>query len=113
MIVDAARERKAFDLVLMDVTHLSSVTDYFFICSCRSSRQVQAVADHILHQMKTQGGFLPLGVEGKIQGHWLLLDFGEVIAHIFYEPQRQFYDLEGLWIEAERLDLEMQADSGR
>ncbi len=113
LIVDAAREHKAFDLVLMDMKHLSSVTDYFFICSCRSSRQVQAVADHILYQMKTKGGHLPLGVEGKVQGHWLLLDFGEVIAHIFYEPQRRFYDLEGLWIEAEHLDLEMQANSGR
>lgn len=105
LIVAAAREHKAFDLVLLKVDRLTTIADYFFICSCRSSRQVQAVADHIREQMKKKGDHLPLGVEGRTQGHWVLLDYGEVIAHIFYHSARDFYDLESLWIEAEHIDL--------
>lgn len=106
LIVAAAREHKAFDLVLLDLVNLSSITDFFFICSCKSNRQVQAVADHIVESVKKKGGYNPLGVEGQNLGHWVLLDFGEVIAHIFYEPMRELYDLEGLWIEARHLDLD-------
>ena len=105
LIVNAAKEHKAFDLVLLKVDQLSSICDYFFICSCRSSRQVQAVAEHILEQAKKMGGHMPLGVEGKQQGHWVLMDFGEVVAHIFYEPTREFYDLENLWYEAGRINV--------
>ena len=106
LIVAAAREHKAFDLALLDLVNLSSITDFFFICSCKSNRQVQAVADHIVESVKKKGGYNPLGVEGKNLGHWVLLDFGEVIAHVFYEPMRELYDLEGLWIEARHLDLD-------
>jgi ribosome-associated protein len=106
LVVAAAREHKAFDLVLLDVANLSSITDFFFICSCKSNRQVQAVADHIVETVKKRGGYNPLGVEGKAQGHWVLVDFGEVIAHVFYEPVREVFDLEGLWIEAPRPDLD-------
>jgi len=105
LIVAAAKERKAFDLVLLKMDNLTSIADYFFICSCRSSRQVQAVADHIREQVKKRGGHLPLGQEGRSQGHWILLDYGEIVTHIFYHPIREFYDLEGLWSEAERIDL--------
>ncbi|MEW6261537.1 MAG: ribosome silencing factor [Thermodesulfobacteriota bacterium] len=106
LIVSAARRHKAFDLVLLKVDKLTSFADYFFLCSCRSSRQVQSVADEILEQAQKEGGYKPLGVEGKAQGHWVLLDFGEVIAHVFHEPLRGFYDLEGLWSEAERVELD-------
>jgi len=105
LIVAAAREHKAFDLVLLKVDHVTSIADYFFICSCRSSRQVQAVAEHIRERMKKKGDYIPLGVEGRTQGHWVLMDYGEVIAHIFYQSVRDFYDLESLWIEAEHIDL--------
>jgi len=110
LIVDAAREHKAFDLVLLKVDHMTSIADYFFICSCRSSRQVQAVADHIRERMKKKGDHIPLGVEGRTQGHWVLIDYGEVIAHIFYHSVRDFYDLESLWIEAEHIDLGPEPD---
>lgn len=105
LIVAAAKERKAFDLVLLKMDNLTSIADYFFICSGRSSRQVQAVAGHIREQVKKHSGHLPLGQEGRAQGHWILLDYGEVVAHIFYHPIREFYDLEGLWSEAESIDL--------
>lgn len=109
LILDAAFDSKATDPVLLKVGPISSVADYFFICSGSSSRQVQAIAEKILEKVKKTGGFLPLGVEGKSQGHWLLIDYGDVIIHIFYKPVREFYDLEGLWIEAETVQLDRPA----
>ena len=106
LILAAAFDSKATDLVLLKVGPISSVADYFFICSGSSSRQVQAIAEQILEKVKKTGGFLPLGVEGKSQGHWVLVDYGDVIIHVFYKPVREFYDLEGLWIEAETVRLD-------
>ncbi len=106
LILAAAFDSKATDLVLLKVGPISSVADYFFICSGNSSRQVQAIAEQILEKVKKTGGFLPLGVEGKSQGHWVLVDYGDVIIHVFYKPVREFYDLEGLWIEAETVRLD-------
>ena len=105
LAVAAARETKAFDLVLLKVDKISSIAEYFLICSGNSSRQVQAIAGHILEEVKKRGGHLPLGTEGKSDGRWILIDYGEVIVHIFYHSIRKFYDLEGLWIEAEPVDL--------
>lgn len=105
LIVAAAQERKAMDLVLLKVDKLTSITDYFLICSGRSSRQVQALAEHIRESVKKSGGHRPLGIEGQGSGQWILMDYDEVIVHIFYEPVREFYDIEGLWIDAERIDL--------
>lgn len=105
LIVEAARMHKAFDLVLLKVDHLTSIADYFFICSCRSSRQVQAVSEQIKELLKKKGGYNVFGVEGQTQGHWVLMDFGEVVVHIFHEPVRDFYNLEGLWGEAHFIDL--------
>ena len=105
MMVAAAKERKAFDLTLLKVGEHTSIADYFFICSGRSNRQVQALAEHIRDRVKKDSGQSPLGMEGVSQGHWVLIDYGDVIAHIFYDPIREFYDLEGLWLEAERIDV--------
>ena len=101
----AAKEHKAFDLVLLEVGELTSLADYFFICSGRSTRQVQSVAENIKVAAKKRGGLTPLGMEGERQGRWVLLDFGEIIVHIFYHELREFYDLEGLWMEAPRIDI--------
>ncbi|MEE9557043.1 MAG: ribosome silencing factor [Candidatus Adiutricales bacterium] len=109
LILDAAFDSKATDSVLLKVGPISSVADYFFICSGSSSRQVQAIAENILEEVKKTGGFLPLGVEGKPQGHWILIDYGDVIIHVFYKPVREFYDLEGLWSEAETVRLDRPA----
>jgi ribosome-associated protein len=97
--VQAALGRKAGNLALLDVRGLSSVADFFIICSGRSSRQVSAIADFIQMDLKKQG-IRPLSVEGKKEGHWVLLDYGHVVLHVFYEPLRDFYDLESLWIDA-------------
>lgn len=100
--VKAALGKKAMDLVILDVRELTSFADAFIICSGRSHRQVSAIAENIQLDLKKHG-IKPLSVEGKREGHWVLLDYGHVIIHIFYEPVREFYDLEGLWIEADKI----------
>lgn len=102
LFVKAVLGKKASQVVLLDVAELTSVADAFLICSGRSNRQVTAIAEYALSSLKKQGK-KPLSVEGKKEGHWVLLDYGEVIIHIFYEPLRKFYDLEGLWIDAKRV----------
>jgi ribosome-associated protein len=94
--------RKAINVVVLDVADLTSYADIFIICSGRSNRQVSAIADFIKTELKKHK-IMPLGVEGTKDGHWVLLDYGHVIIHVFYEPVREFYDLEGLWSDAERI----------
>ena len=103
LYIQAVMGKKAMDLVVMDVRKLSSIADVFIICSGRSNRQVMAIAEHIQVDLKKHG-ITPLSVEGKKEGQWVLLDYGHVIIHVFYEPVRSFYDLEGLWIDAKRID---------
>ena len=100
----AALDHKAIDLVILEVKKLSSFTDYFVITSGNSDRQVQAIASHIEEKLKKEG-IHPLGVEGKQKGTWVLLDYGDVVIHVFYNPMREFYDLERLWSDAPRVDL--------
>lgn len=107
LCVADAREHKAQDLVVLDVSKLSSFADYFVLCSGRSSRQVQGIAENLAAALRKQG-IRPDGIEGAREGHWVLMDYGDVIVHIFYEPVRLFYDLESLWSEAERLHLDQQ-----
>ncbi|MDD2390738.1 MAG: ribosome silencing factor [Desulfobacterales bacterium] len=106
--VRAARGRKALQLVALDVHALTSVADAFVICSGRSNRQVSAIAEHIVRDLKTQG-IRPLSVDGLKEGHWVLIDYGYIIVHVFYEPVRQFYDLESLWSDAGRIVIEPDA----
>lgn len=105
LCVNAALERKARDVVLLKVRELSSFTDYFVICSGTSDRQVRSIADHIEERLKKEG-VLPLGIEGRQGGHWVLMDYGEVILHIFYEATREFYEIERLWTDAPSLSVE-------
>jgi ribosome-associated protein len=99
-----ALEKKACDLVVMKVRELTSIADYFIICSGRSDRQVQSIAQGIDENLSAAGR-APLSVEGANRGHWVLMDFSDVIVHIFYEPVREFYDLDGLWGDAPRIEL--------
>jgi ribosome-associated protein len=101
--INAVMGKKAIDLVVLDVRGLTSFSDIFIICSGRSNRQVSAIAEHIQVNLKKHA-IKPLSVEGKKEGHWVLLDYGHVIIHVFYEPVRTFYDLEGLWIDAKRIE---------
>jgi ribosome-associated protein len=103
LYITAVMGKKAKDLVVLDVRKITSVSDIFIICSGLSNRQVSAIADHIQVNLKKHA-IKPLSVEGKKEGHWVLLDYGHIIIHVFYEPVRAFYDLEGLWIDAKRIE---------
>ena len=103
--VDVAIKKKAVDIVLLKIKGIVSYADYFLICGGRSDRQVQAIGQSIETELKKQG-HQALGIEGMSQGRWVLLDYGDVIVHIFQESVRRFYDLEGLWIEAPRVKIE-------
>jgi ribosome-associated protein len=106
----AALGKKALHLVMLDVHALSSVADVFLICSGKSHRQVTAIAEHIKVELKKQR-ISPLGVEGLKEGHWVVMDYGHVIIHVFYEPTRLFYDIEGLWSDAKRLTTRSMAEA--
>ena len=99
------KERKAVDPVLFEVGKLTSITDYFLIASGNSIRQVQAITRHLTKRMREES-FKSHGSEGEQEGNWVLMDYGDVVIHIFYQPIREFYDLEGLWIEAPRIALD-------
>ena len=99
-----ALEKKSCDLVVLEVRELTSIADYFIICSGRSDRQVQSIAQGIEENL-SELGLAPLSMEGVNRGHWVLMDFSDVIVRVFYEPVREFYDLEGLWSHAPRIEL--------
>jgi len=103
--VNALLEKKAKNITLLKVKELSAFTDYFVICSGASDRQVQAIASAIREKMK-QSGVLSMGIEGEAHGQWVLMDYDDLIVHIFYEPVREFYDLERLWSEAPRMEVD-------
>jgi ribosome-associated protein len=102
LYIKAASAKKALNLVVLDVAELTSIADVFIICSGRSNRQVNAIADSIIVNLKKYK-IKPLSVEGTGEGHWVLLDYGHVVIHVFYEPVREFFDLEGLWVDAKRI----------
>ena len=112
LAVLAALEKKADDLTLLNVGEISSFADYFLICTGRSNRQVQAIADGILEALK-HAGHQPLGVEGHREGKWVLIDAGDLIVHVFHEPIRAFYNLESLWHQAGRVDLRALEEEAR
>ena len=105
LFVKAIMDRKAMDVVVLDVQKLTTFADAFIICSGRSNRQVMALAEHVQVEMKKHG-IKPINVEGKKEGLWILMDYGHVVIHIFYESIREVFDLEGLWTEAERIPVE-------
>jgi ribosome-associated protein len=108
--VASALDKKGLEPVVLDVRDLASYADYIVLVSGRSDRQVQAIADGILDG-ESAAGRKPIGTEGLRGGHWTLLDFGDVIAHVFYHPARDFYDLESFWVDAPRVPLEIPADA--
>jgi ribosome-associated protein len=98
-----AIDNKAEDVVALDVREMSSFSDYFVIMSGRSTRHVQALAEGLENELRSKR-IKTSRAEGLQEGHWVLLDFGDVIVHVFYHEQRDFYDLEGLWHDAPRVD---------
>lgn len=96
ILVNALDDMKALDIQVIDVSDISSFTDNLIIASGRSDRQVKALAEKIIETAKNNG-VVPLGVEGKEQGEWVLVDMGDVIAHLMHPTARAYYQLEKLW----------------
>ena len=104
-LVKAAIEKKAFDIVILDMGDLVGYTELFVICSARNRRQAQAIAEEARKVGKELTDAPPHGMEGLQAARWVLVDFGSVVVHIFDEPLRGFYDLDGLWGDARRVTL--------
>ena len=98
-IVELAEDKKAADIVLLDLSGLTTLADYFVICSGGSERQLGAIADGIVETLRDEK-VRPIGREGVAASHWVLLDYGSVIVHIFTPPEREYYGLEKHWSEA-------------
>jgi len=101
-IVDVAADKKASDVLLLQISALTTIADYFVICSGGSERQLDAIASGITEALR-EDGQRPIGREGNAATHWVLLDYGAVIVHVFAPPEREFYQLERLWAEAPAL----------
>jgi ribosome-associated protein len=112
LALHAAGEKKAHDLVVLDLREVASFTDYFVIASGTNVRQVQAIADAVQEQLRKQLRVKPARVEGYNSAEWVLLDYGDFIFHVFEEKSRRFYDLERLWRDAARVPLPPDAAGG-
>jgi ribosome-associated protein len=98
-------DKKGLDVLVLDVRGISSYADYIVVASAESDRQVSAMAEHVHVKLKELDGLHPAGTEGKETGQWVLLDYSEVVVHLFLNDVRAFYDLEGLWADAPREKL--------
>jgi len=104
-VARAGLDKKAEDVLVIDVRGLSSYADYFVLMTADSDRQAGAIADAVDEKLKAQGAS-KVGVEGYESGRWILIDYGDVVAHVFNREARGFYDLEGLWADAPRFTVE-------
>lgn len=109
--VSAALDKKAIDLDVLAVTELTSIADYFIICSATNERQAQAVADSVEEKLRSDDKVKPLLVEGTTPGRWILLDYGDFIFHVFTEDCRRFYGLERLWGDAPNVASEFNEEA--
>jgi len=107
---ELALERKAQDVVVLDLTGISSATDYFLLATGSSDVQVKAIAEHILEELKKSGD-RPEHVEGMAGGRWVLLDYIDYVVHVFHPQARDFYQLESLWGDAPRLEMRDEPES--
>jgi len=102
--VSAALDKKALAPVLLDVSEEGTYTDFILVLSGHSDRQVEAIAENIDMNLKKRGRS-KIGREGHGNGRWMLLDYGDLVVHVFYHPVREIYDIEGLWMDAPRMPL--------
>ena len=112
LALHAAADKKAHDLVVLDLREVASFTDHFVIASGTNVRQVQAVADAVEEELRKRLGVRPLRVEGYKSAEWVLLDYGDFIFHVFEEKSRRFYDLERLWRDAARVPVPAEVAGG-
>lgn len=110
VVVAAALAKKAIDPVLIDVCGRASYADFIAVLSGRSDRQVDAIAEGVCAAM-AEVGRRPLGREGMRGGRWVLIDFGDVVVHVFHQPLREVFDIESLWIDAPRVKLHVPAEN--
>ncbi len=99
-VAEYAADRKALDIVQLDLRGMISYTDYFVLCTGRTERQTKAIHDAIYSEMKSEHGLLPARVEGLPQARWILMDYLDVVVHVFTPESREYYRLESLWGEA-------------
>jgi ribosome-associated protein len=107
----AAAEKKALNVVVLDLREIASFTDYFVIASGANERQVQAISDEVVETLKKSGTPV-MRIEGYKTAEWILLDYGDFVVHIFNEKARSFYDLERLWRESKRVNLPPELSGG-
>jgi ribosome-associated protein len=101
----AASDKKATDIVALDVAELLVITDCFVISTGANDRQVKTIADEVEERLRIEGGIKPIGREGADEARWVLLDYGDLVIHVFQPEEREFYRLERLWGEAPRIPL--------
>ena len=101
----AAESKKATDILVLDLTGITSFADYFVICTGANQRQIQAISEEVGMQLKQQAGELPISVEGYTQAEWILADYGDLLVHIFSPKARDYYALERLWRSAKTLSI--------
>lgn len=97
---------------MLRVSEQIVITDYFVICTGNTDRQVKTIAEEIEDQLRNNCGVKPIGREGEVEGSWILLDFADVVVHVFQPKEREFYRLEKLWSDAERVELPAALNSG-
>lgn len=107
----AARDKKAFQVIALDVAEMTSLADSFMVCSGASERQVQAIADEVERRL-SRAGRRPLHAEGRPRGSWVLLDYGDLVVHVLTEERRDYYSLESLWTGAARLEVGEATEDG-
>lgn len=105
LALHCASEKKAFDLVALDLREIASFTEFFIIASGANQRQAQAIADEIQEQLKRQLKSKAVRIEGYSSAEWILIDYGDFIVHIFEQKAREFYDLQRLWRDAKKVEL--------
>jgi ribosome-associated protein len=110
-IAELMDDKKGLEIVALDVRGLANFADYFVFCSGRSDRQAKALHDAIREGMKDDPGLLPVHTEGERERRWILLDYGDVIAHVMIPEVRDYYRLEQLWSDAPQLELELTPNS--
>jgi ribosome-associated protein len=100
--VEALQDKKGLKIVIMDLRKLrGAITDYFVICSATSDKHAQALSDTVWEQLRVQYQDKPMNVEGRTKGEWILMDYVNIVVHVFTEEHRRFYDIESLWGDAE------------
>lgn len=101
-------DKKAENIVLLDLRPDTVIADFFIICNGNSDRQLKALADHVRTEVKEKHGKLPHAVEGEADSGWVLMDYGDIIVHLFLARERAYYDLEGLWRKEANVLLSIQ-----